>query len=98
MKGVLDSISAEIHLVAGWHDIFLPEQLDDYTRLKNTGKNPHLTVGKWHHMDQGLIGHSIRAGLDWFDSRLKQRALLSTSVTVFVQGANEWKSLESWAS
>ena len=89
---------AHIHLIAGWHDLFLREQLADYQTLRAAGKQPSLTIGPWHHTSQDLGAHSVRTALAWFDIHLKgeKAKLPAHPVTLFVQGANRWQSLEEW--
>src|SRR5215472_5264726 len=43
--------SASVSLVGGWHDIFLPGQLDDYGALRAAGHEPYLLIGPWRHTD-----------------------------------------------
>lgn len=90
--------NAHIHLVAGWYDIFLREQLIDYQLLRERGQSPHLTIGPWHHTDQSLGAQSIRIALTWFDGHLKgdKTGIPSQPVNLFVLGANHWQSLDSW--
>ena len=38
-------------LVAGWYDLFLAGQLEDYRRLVDAGREARLTVGPWTHVD-----------------------------------------------
>lgn len=89
---------AHIHLIAGWHDIFLREQLVDYQTLRAAGKQPYLTIGPWHHTSQDLGAYSIRTALAWFDTHLKgdKGELPPHPVTLFVQGANRWQNLHEW--
>lgn len=96
LRDRLDSYAAHIHLVAGWHDIFLEEQLEDYSVLKQAGKEPHLTIGPWHHTSQDLGAHTIRVALSLFDKHLKGRDVSTSPVTVFLQGADTWIDFENW--
>lgn len=90
--------AAHIHLIAGWHDLFLREQLADYQTLRAAGKQPYLTIGPWHHTSQDLGAYSVRTALTWFDAHLKgdKEKVPAHPVTLFVQGANRWQSLEEW--
>lgn len=89
---------AHIHLIAGWHDLFLREQLADYQTLRAAGKQPSLTIGPWHHTSQDLGAYSVRTALTWFDAHLKgeKEKVSAHPVTLFVQGANRWQSLQEW--
>jgi putative CocE/NonD family hydrolase len=44
-REAVPDIHARVHLVAGWYDVFLREQLADYTALQSSGQTPHLTIG-----------------------------------------------------
>ncbi len=94
----LGRVDAAVHLVAGWYDIFLPEQLDDYSDLLAAGRNPALTVLPRHHTDPRLRGDGIREGLWWFDAHLKgHRALLDRrAVRLLLTGAREQHVMDFW--
>lgn len=92
------NITTPINLVGGWYDIFLPHILADYTRLRQAGKQPHLSIGPWSHTSPPLFQHVTREALDWFQTHLLgESGLLSEApVRVFVMGSNQWKSLPDW--
>ncbi len=94
----LGQVTANVHLIAGWYDIFLRQQLADYAALVAAGRDPYLTIGPWRHTDSELSGAGIREGLAWFDAHLAGRtlALRSKPVRVFVRGANSWLDLRAW--
>lgn len=96
LRDKLDSCPAHVHFVAGWYDIFLVEQLEDYSVLKQAGKEPYLTIGPWHHTSQDLGAHTIRIALSWFDKHLKGKELSTSPVTIWLQGSNTWLNLENW--
>ncbi len=91
-------VEAEAHLIAGWHDIFLHNQLADYERLRAAGKRPYLTVGPWHHMDMSGMVTAVREGLAWYERHLKQNpdGLRPNPVRVYLMGADEWCDLDDW--
>jgi putative CocE/NonD family hydrolase len=93
----LDEITAPVHLVSGWFDIFLPRLLKDYTVLQEAGRNPYLTIGPWHHLDFDRF-FSLREALDWFDVHLKgkRERLRPFPVRVYLTGAGQWLEMESW--
>nr|WP_306839170.1 CocE/NonD family hydrolase [Catenuloplanes nepalensis] len=59
----LAEVDAPVLMVAGWHDIFLPAQLDDFVVLREAGRRPSLTVGPWTHGSAGLFAATLRAGV-----------------------------------
>lgn len=94
----LGQVTAAAHFVAGWHDIFLRQQLADYTALIAAGRNPYLTIGPWRHTDSDLSGAGIREGLAWFDAHLAGRpqSLRPLPVRIFVIEADTWLDLPTW--
>lgn len=94
----LGRVSAAVHLVAGWYDIFLPEQLADYTDLLAAGRSPYLTVLPRHHTAQAITSDALREGLWWFDAHLKgRRELLERrAVRVALMGSREWHEMDFW--
>ena len=83
-----------VHLIGGWYDLFLREQLHDYDTLRANGQMPYLTIGAWAHFDMvnGMIP-GVREGLRWFDAHLKGEAgkLRGLPVRLYLMGANEWR-------
>lgn len=94
----LARVAAAPHLIGGWYDIFLRDQLADYAALREAGQTPYLTIGPWAHLDFSIIRHALREGLAWFDAHLQGQTnrLRTHPVQVYVMGANEWRTLEQW--
>ncbi|MFC0504625.1 CocE/NonD family hydrolase [Micromonospora costi] len=61
---------APVAMVTGWHDIFLPAQLDDYAVLRAAGRRPRLVIGPWTHGSPGLVVAALREGVAWLDRHL----------------------------
>ena len=83
-----------VYLVAGWHDFFMREQLNDYVALRDAGQQPRLTIGPWAHFDQAnAMIPGIQEGLAFFDSHLKRKPakLSALPVRLYIMGANEWR-------
>jgi hypothetical protein len=91
-------VQAQVHMVAGWYDIFLNDQLTDYARMLAAGRTPYLTIGPQHHLDTTLISDGVREGLAWFDVYLKgqQERLRQRPVRVYLMGADEWHEMDFW--
>ena len=90
---------APVAMISGWHDIFLPAQLDDYAALRAAGAHPRLTVGPWTHGSPGLFVAALRDGLDWLDEHLAGAAAgpRTAPVRVHVGGAGGgWRDLPDW--
>lgn len=91
-------VSAPVTLTGGWYDIFLPQILADYARLRQAGKRPYLTIGPWAHTSFVAFPYMIRESLAWFQTYLlgEPGRLRKAPVRVFVMGRNRWKSLPDW--
>ncbi|MCS6881392.1 MAG: CocE/NonD family hydrolase [Oscillochloridaceae bacterium] len=94
----LGRITVPVHLVAGWHDLFLSDQLADYTTLLAAGRTPYLTVLPRHHNDPALALDAVREGLWWFDVQLKGRRerLRRRPVRLALMGSHEWHEMDYW--
>ncbi len=96
-RATLPELTAPVHLVGGWYDIFIDEMLRDYSTLKAAGRNPYLTIGPWTH---GLSPtfESVREAIPWFATHLKgaPATLRPHAVRYYVMGANEWREADSW--
>ena len=92
------SVTAPIHLIGGFHDIFLPWQLRDYDALCAAGRAPHLTIGPWVHMSPGLVRASAKESLIWLQAHMlgDRRALREAPVRVFVTGIEAWRDFAAW--
>ncbi|HMQ32561.1 MAG TPA: CocE/NonD family hydrolase [Chloroflexaceae bacterium] len=94
----LGRVGAAVHLVAGWHDFFLPGQLADYSDLLAAGRSPFLTVLPRSHTDIAMQYDGMREGLWWFDAHLKgRRELLERrAVRLALMGSREWHEMDFW--
>jgi len=92
------SQSPPTSLLAGWFDLFLPSQIDDFVRLRQTGRDARLTVGPWTHSGPGAIATSIRDTLEWFDLNLLGRRDRSgrDRVRLYVMGSDRWVEASEW--
>jgi putative CocE/NonD family hydrolase len=94
-------VQAPVSMVGGWSDLFIPFQIRDFKAMKRLGKSVRLKLGPWTHSNLHGVGEGIRDALDWFDIHLKRRTLPSQDlerVLLWVNGANEWRSLRGWPS
>lgn len=89
-------------MLAGWYDLFLPGQLEDFRRLRLAGRQVRLTVGPWTHTSARAGRASIRDGLEWFDAHLRGQPLseppssAGRPVRLFVMGSKRWVALDDW--
>lgn len=76
-----------VSMVAGWYDIFLPYQLDDYAALRAAGRPVRLTIGPWTHSSVRLSGAALADAVDFFDARLRPAAHGSEAVAAIAPKA-----------
>lgn len=95
-------VRAPVVMVTGWHDIFLPAQLDDYATLRAAGTRPRLVIGPWTHGSPGLFVAALREGLTWLDEHLDgppddERPPRAAPVRLHVGGpGGGWRDLPDW--
>ncbi len=46
-----DHVPASLHMIGGWFDFFLPQQLIDLKQARENGCEARITIGPWHHWD-----------------------------------------------
>jgi hypothetical protein len=90
--------TAEVTMLGGWYDCFLPYTLEDYARLRKAGKRPHLSIGPWTHTDERWFTVGLGDAIAFFRAHLLgDRSLLRESpVRLYVMGANEWREFADW--
>lgn len=85
------------HFIAGWYDLFVVGQLEDYQQQVAAGGNPYLTVGAWTHLDIGNQAGTLADSLRWFDKHLKGiDNVRAKPVRLLVMGVNEWREYDAW--
>jgi uncharacterized protein len=90
-------VRAEVVMVTGWHDIFLPAQLADYAALRRAGGRPHLTIGPWTHSSVGLFLTGLREGVRWLRIHLADDPIASAPAPVRIHvGGAGWRDLPDW--
>jgi putative CocE/NonD family hydrolase len=88
-----------VSLVGGWYDIFLPWQIADFQAVRSAGGEARITIGPWTHASQGGLAATLRDGLDWFDTHLRDDPpgpRLRRAVRLFVMGSRRWVELDDW--
>jgi len=94
----IGEIKRPISMVAGWFDIFLPWQMQDFIALRKAGCESRITIGPWRHTDTGLMQAGILDAIDWFNRHLlgKDAAPKAKPVKLYVSGADEWRYFDEW--
>ncbi len=85
------------NMVTGWWDLFVREQLADYTALRAAGVEARLLVGPWQHGEPGEFKAMIRSDLAWLRHHLQGGpAPLGASVRVSLQPTDTWLEFPTW--
>jgi putative CocE/NonD family hydrolase len=97
-RPLLQDLGVPVTMLAGWYDVFLPQMLADYQRLRAGGQQARLTVGGWHHTSQELFRQEFADAFDWFGTHLLGRppAAGRAEVRVEVMGGGGWRDLADW--
>ncbi|QRK09848.1 CocE/NonD family hydrolase [Archangium violaceum] len=97
-SGSVSEVTAPVHLIGGWYDIFLPWQMNDYAALRRAGRAPYLTIGPWTHAAPAGMAAAARESLVWLEAHLKgdRSRLREAPVRLFVMGANAWRDFSEW--
>jgi putative CocE/NonD family hydrolase len=92
------TVTAPNHIIGGWYDLFLPHTFRDYKSLKDSGREPYLTIGPWAHTDMGSMSLALGETIAWLRAHLlnERGKLRAAPVRIFVMGANEWRDLPAW--
>jgi hypothetical protein len=98
--GVADVI-AQVQMVTGWYDSFLPWQLEDFAALQHADRPRQLIIGPWSHTQEGLTAAGVREGLAWLRGHLHgdRRLIEPATVRLFVTGERAgrgWRDFERW--
>lgn len=86
-----------VNMVTGWWDLFLPQQLHDYTRLREMGVEARLTVGPWLHGALPEFREMVRSDLAWLEYHLHDGPEPTGSpVKIWLQNADRWIGMDTW--
>jgi uncharacterized protein len=95
----LDRVEVPVLLLSGWQDLFLPQTLQQYRRLRDRGVEVALTMGPWSHTQLLVAGLStvVTETADWLDTHVGGRLAKprSSRVRFFVHGEG-WRELPDW--
>jgi putative CocE/NonD family hydrolase len=72
--------------------------LEDFRRLRESGRTARVTIGPWTHTSPRGGAESIRDGLDWLGTHLREAGGRRDRrpVRIFVMGSKRWVDLEDW--
>ncbi|TCM16520.1 hypothetical protein EDF56_10799 [Novosphingobium sp. PhB165] len=92
-------LDAPVLLVAGWQDLFLPYQLDDFAARQSAGLPTWITIGPWEHGGPSGLFEGQRQSIEFLTSLARGTSanpLERAPVRLYVQGAGEWQEYEQW--
>jgi hypothetical protein len=94
----IGAIKRPISMVAGWFDIFLPWQMQDFIALRQAGCESRITIGPWRHTDTEMMDAGMRDAIDWFKRHLlgNNTVRQPKPVKLYVVGADEWRYFDEW--
>jgi putative CocE/NonD family hydrolase len=97
-RKTIPQIQRPITLVAGWFDLFVPWQMQDFMALRQAGCESRITVGPWQHTDMELSRTGLPDAIEWFNRHLlgKNDEMNRKPVKLYVMGADEWRYFDEW--
>jgi uncharacterized protein len=86
-----------VSMVTGWWDLFLPEQLRDYTAIRAAGVTATLIVGPWLHGEPGELRAITQQDVAWLRRHFDGGAPPDDPpVRVYLQQAGSWLKFGQW--
>ena len=86
-----------VSMVTGWWDLFLAEQLRDYSAVRAAGVTATLTVGPWLHGEPGEFKAMALHDVGWLSHFLNGAPAPSgAAVKVYLQQAGTWLDFDQW--
>jgi uncharacterized protein len=85
-------------MTTGWHDIFLPWQIEDFMAAQCAGRDVRLILGPWMHADMRGFAESLRETIALFQEQmgLSAHKPAKPRVRLFLMEANEWRDYPCW--
>lgn len=92
------NLTAPTTLVAGWRDVFLPHQLEDFATRRAAGREAWLTIGPWTHASMQGMAAGVREAIATFTALGNGQHPYADRdrVRLFIQGAQVWRDYPTW--
>ncbi|CAK7200333.1 hypothetical protein SEUCBS139899_003024 [Sporothrix eucalyptigena] len=97
-RDALERVSVPLFLRSGWYDTLTVQTLAAFARARDRGLAAYLTVGPWTHV-VACGSDAMPEVFDFLDEYVAgsaKKLSAALPVRVFVTGAEEWRSLQSW--
>lgn len=94
----LAELDTPTSMVAGWYDLFVGDQLRDFTALQDAGISSRITIGPWWHSHPAMFRVAYRDQVDWLIGNLTgdETILQRSPVQLYLQGADRWLDFDRW--
>jgi uncharacterized protein len=100
LNAALDRVQVPVLLIGGWQDIFIPQTLHQYQRLRDRGVDVALTVGPWTHlqMTTKALRRASHDSFDWVAAHLSGTATRQrpSPVRIYITGGAGWRNIGDW--
>ncbi len=92
------ALGTPVSMAAGWQDIFLSYQLQDFAARQAAGLDSWLTIGPWSHTSPSGGIAALRDAAELMMALREKRPPWPGRgrVRLFVQGAKQWRDYDSW--
>ena len=77
--------------VAGWYDLFLDAQVDDYVRIRDAGRPVRLVIGPWVHGSLGLFTNALRETVELFTGARDR-----SDARIWFGGVRRWVNMPAY--
>lgn len=86
-----------VSMVAGWYDIFAPQQLTDFAAIQEAGRPARITIGPWHHSQVRALLHMVADAVDHYQTVFDGGDVAGDKpVKLYLMGARTWRSFPHW--
>ncbi|MDB5334615.1 MAG: CocE/NonD family hydrolase, partial [Planctomycetaceae bacterium] len=104
-------VQAPVLLMGGWYDPFLPTQLADYARIRESAapdvaQETRLVIGPWVHAAAAILPDGteprnfrlecLAPTVAWFDRHLQHKQSTLAPVRIYTIGTNQWRDEQEW--
>lgn len=99
LNEALEKTNIPVLIQSGWQDLFLPQTIEQYDRLKARGVDVSMTMGPWTHSEPLFSGASlvVPEAIEFLDAHFAGRkSTRPDKIRVNITGSDEWCYLPTW--